>query len=254
MNHPTPPSVLIFGMGFVGRALAESLYQHQYPVAAIKRHWSSDDVCLPIEVSCMDLNEHCANADWADYGTWVIALPPAALADYVASMRWLAEQAKKMQVRHIVYLSSVGVFGARQGLCDENTLPEPDTASGRVVLAAEQIWQTSGAAHVDILRLGGLYAAERHPIFALLRQEKPSAQAKQPANRIHRDAAVAAIERAIACPSSVRVRHIVEADYLTKQDFYAREAAKLGVPVPRLADDMPEHSGKRVISCWKDGE
>ena len=159
-----------------------------------------------------------------------------------------------MQVRHIVYLSSVGVFGARQGLCDENTLPEPDTASGRAVLAAEQIWQTSGVAHVDILRLGGLYAAERHPIFSLLRQEKPSAQAKQPANRIHRDAAVAAIERAIARPSSVRIRHIVEADYLTKQDFYAREAAKLGVPVPRLADDMPEHSGKRVVSCWKDGE
>ena len=96
MNHPTPPSVLIFGMGFVGRALAESLYQHQYPVAAIKRHWSSDDVCLPIEVSCMDLNQHCAHADWADYDTWVIALPPRALADYAASMRWLAEQAKKM--------------------------------------------------------------------------------------------------------------------------------------------------------------
>ena len=254
MNSLTPPSVLIFGMGFVGRALAESLYQHQYPVAAIKRHWSSDDACLPIEVSCMDLNEHCAQADWADYGTWVIALPPAALADYVASMRWLAEQAKEMQVLHIVYLSSVGVFGSRQGLCDENTLPAPDTASGRSVLAAEQIWQTSGVAHVDILRLGGLYAAERHPIFSLLRQEKPSVQAKQPVNRIHRDAAVAAIERAIARPSALRVRHIVEADYLTKQDFYAREAAKLGVPVPRLADDMPEHSGTRVVSCWQDGE
>ncbi|MDK4650688.1 SDR family NAD(P)-dependent oxidoreductase [Kingella kingae] len=240
-------SVLIIGMGFVGRALAESLYQQNIAVDAIKRHLTSDDVNLPIALDAADLNRPVWQAHWTNYTTWVLLLPPSAMADYAATVAWWVQRGQRVGVQHWIYGSSVGVFGATQGVCDERTVPAPSTESGKKVQAAEQLLLNSGATNVDIVRLGGLYAAERHPLYSLLRREMPLSGGNAVAHMIHRDAAVATLVQATLSPNGCRIVHAVEQPALCKRDFYAREAKKLGQPAPVWLDDAPA-SAKQIIS------
>lgn len=244
----------ILGFGHLGRPLAEVLYQRGCAVAALKRRLTSDDICLPIALETADLNapEVWTQPFWAEHwagkATWFCLLPPSAVADYADVIgRWLA-LAERFQVAHIVYGSSIGVYGGAVRDCDENTPPQPDTESARKVLAAEQLMWASAVPNVSLLRLGGLYAAERHPLYSLLR--RPSARAPHaPANMLHRDRAVAALLAAAGRRPGRLVRNVVETPHPSRLDFYRREAAKLGVAAPEF--DLDDHSGgKKVYSLW----
>lgn len=244
----------ILGFGHLGRPLAEALYQQGRAVAALKRTLTSDDVCLPIALAAADLEmpevwtQPFWAQDWAGKATWFCLLPPSLVADYAGVIgRWLS-LAERFQVAHIVYGSSVSVYGSAVRDCDEDTPPQPDTESARKVLAAERLMCASAVPNVSLLRLGGLYAAERHPLYSLL--HRPPVRAPYaPANMLHRDRAVAALLAAAGRPSGRLIRNVVETPQPSRLDFYRREAAKLGVAAPEL--DMGDHSGgKKVDSLW----
>ena len=55
MNHPIP-STAILGLGYLGRPLAQKFYENGSEVAALKRHLTSDDINLPIQLDTVDLN------------------------------------------------------------------------------------------------------------------------------------------------------------------------------------------------------
>lgn len=244
----------ILGFGHLGRPLAEALYGQGRAVAALKRGLTSDDVCLPIALTAADLNAPEVWAqpfwarDWADKAVWYCLLPPSAVADYAGVIaRWLA-LAERFQVARVVYGSSISVYGGAVRDCDENTPPQPDTESARKVLAAEKLMWASAVPNVSLLRLGGLYAAERHPVYSLLR--RPPARAPHaPANMLHRDRAVAALLAAAEHPPGRHIRNVVESPHPARHEFYRREAAKLGLAAPEF--DMGDHSGgKTVYSLW----
>lgn len=228
--------ILILGMGFIGRPLAVILQQQGYAVHGIKRSLTSDDINLPIGLDCVDLTQQPA-LDCYRAPIWVIALPPSAMPDYVATMKWLVQQAQAACITHVVYVSSIGVFGAQQGDCDETTTPQPSSESGQKVQAAEQLWLASGIANVDIVRLAGLYAAERHPLTSLLCRKMPLSGGNVLAHMIHRDVAVDFVQRMIATPNGQRIRHVVTLPAPSKREFYAREARLLGLPAPEWTDD-----------------
>ena len=55
---PSPPAACaILGFGYLGRPLAERLYQHGCRVSALKRRLTSDDINLPIGLHTADLNQ-----------------------------------------------------------------------------------------------------------------------------------------------------------------------------------------------------
>ncbi len=248
------PSAAILGFGHLGRPLAEALYQQGYALSALKHRLTSDDLCLPLRLDAADLNQEAVWQQpfwaqyWADKSAWICLLPPSKMADYNGVIgRWLA-LAERFQVAHLVYGSSISVYGDAVRTCDEHTPPQPDTASAAKVLAAEQQMLASAIPQVSILRLGGLYAAERHPIRRLL--AKPPVRAPYaPANMLHRDRAVAALLQAVQHPDGRRLRNVVETPAPNRLDFYTREAANLGLPVPQF-DGNDMSGGKRVVSCY----
>jgi nucleoside-diphosphate-sugar epimerase len=94
------------------------------------------------------------------------------------------------QLRSIVYLSTVGVYGDRGGdWVDEETLPQPESARGRDRLAAERAWQDFGARHgsaVAILRLAGIYGPGRNALVQIARgNARRIVKPGQIFNRIH---------------------------------------------------------------------
>lgn len=246
----------ILGFGHLGRPLAETLYGKGFALAALKHRLGSDDVNLPLALTAADLNRPDVwqapfwAAEWADKTTWVCLLPPSPFADYAGLIgRWVG-LADRFQVAHLVYGSSISVYGSAVRDCCEDTPPQPESASAARVLAAERLLWESAAEHVSILRLGGLYAAERHPVHHLLRRS-PAAAPRAPANMLHRDRAVAALAQAVCRPNGRRIRNIVETPHPDRLDFYTREAAALGLPAPAFDPD-DRSGGKRVFSRYTD--
>ena len=172
---------------------------------------------------------------WADKPTWFCLLPPSPLAHYADTLKqWLA-LAEHMGVQHIVYTSSTSVYGNAVRVCDENTPPHPQTETAVQILAAEKILLAGRIPHIDILRLGGLYSATRHPLDRLLLKNNIRG-GRQPVNVIHQDSAVAALFQTACTPDGHRLRNLVETPHPSRRSFYAAEAAKLGLPVPQFAE------------------
>lgn len=245
--------ILIFGFGFLGRPLAERCFEHGDNVRAIKRRFTSDDVNVPIELDMLELSPSSFAPEWANYDTWVITLPPSQSSDYIGTVLNLIECAEQCGVQHLLYTSSISVFGADSGRFDETskTLPESDNA--RQIAQIETRLLNARVPNVDIIRLGGLYGSERHPLMSLLRQNAPIMGKNQWVNMVHRERAVAGLFQAAHEPDGVRVRHFVETPHLNKGEFYMREARKLGISPPEFIEDgTQENYGKLVFSIFDD--
>lgn len=259
----TSPDASILGLGYLGRSLAQKLYENGSRVAAVKRNLTSDDINLPIRLDTLDLNQdnvfQSANpardtSFWqhhADKPVWFCLLPLSSLTHYADTVKQWAELARACNVQHLIFTSSTSVYGDKARECDETATPDPQTESARQILTAEQYLLDSGVPNIDILRLGGLYCAERHPVSRLVqRQNIPGGN--QPVNIVHRDIAVETLFQTTLHPNGRRIRNIVEPRHPTRCDFYTAEAAKFGLPPPDFAPDDTSR-GKIVNTVSADG-
>jgi nucleoside-diphosphate-sugar epimerase len=111
--------------------------------------------------------------------------------------------AHAQRLRAIVYLSTIGVYGDRDGAwVDEATPPQPSAARSRERLAAEQAWLDFGTRHniaVAILRLAGIYGPGQNALAQIARgTARRIVKPGQVFNRIHVGDIAQAIDAAFA--------------------------------------------------------
>lgn len=134
---------------------------------------------------------------------------------------------------HVVYLSTVGVYGDHQGAwIDEDTEAASDSERAKARLAAEAGWRTIAGNRLTILRLAGIYGPDRNALARLRdgsarRIVKPG----QVFNRIHVDDIGRAIMAAVAIKAS-GVFNICDDEPAPPQDVIAYAAKLLGLPPP----------------------
>jgi nucleoside-diphosphate-sugar epimerase len=144
-----------------------------------------------------ELGRAIAAADHA-----LISVPPGATGDAVLAACGTALAAAG-DLRTLVYLSTVGVYGDHGGgWVDEQTAVAPISERSRWRVAAEVGWQEFGARHgipVAILRLAGIYGPGQNAFVALARgKARRIVKAGQVFNRIHVADIAQAIDRAFA--------------------------------------------------------
>ena len=144
-----------------------------------------------------ELNGAIGAADYA-----LISIPPDASGDPVLTACGSAFAARR-NLRSVVYLSTVGVYGDQDGgWVDERTPPAPRSERSRWRAAGEQTWQQFGARHsvsVAILRLAGIYGPGQNALVALARgKARRIVKPGQVFNRIHVGDIAQAIEAAFA--------------------------------------------------------
>jgi nucleoside-diphosphate-sugar epimerase len=130
------------------------------------------------------LNDAIAQADYV-----LVSAPPGANGDPVLSILGDA-LAQAKQLRAIVYLSTIGVYGDRGGAwVDETTEPHPDSGRGSTRLAAERDWRgigESNGASVAVLRLAGIYGPGQNALEQIARgKARRIIKPGQIFNRIH---------------------------------------------------------------------
>ena len=232
--------VWIAGAGYLGMPLAQQLQAASYAVSV-----SSRTAREGVSWQAWDFSANSAVQDFQVADTWVVLLPPSSSNDYVAHMRHLCAQAQQLQLAHVVYASSTSVYGSEVRVCDEKSRVAPESDNAKQIVMCEQIWQNSGLPCISILRLGGLYDDERHPVRRLSGRVAIKG-GKHPVNVVSRSGAVAALARHVAHAQS-GVFNVVEAAHPSRSEFYSQEALRLGLPLPEF-DASDASDGKTVIS------
>jgi nucleoside-diphosphate-sugar epimerase len=213
----TAPTLVVFGPGYCGAAIAEAARAAGYAVATVGRGG---------EASLEDATHILSTVAPDETGDPILARFGAAITAAPA-LRWVG------------YLSTTGVYGDRAGgWVDEATPPAPGADRSRRRLAAEQAWiETAGARAIDIFRLAGIYGPGRSSFDDLRagrarRIDKPG----HAFGRIHRDDIVAAVLAAMAQerPPAPRILNLSDDDPVEPEAVIAEAARLLGIDPPPL--------------------
>ena len=230
--------MFIFGLGYIGEALAARMADQGWQIAGTIRNpdrlahrrqegWSVLSYQHDRENS--DEREQIAQkiAD-ADILFSTIGLKDG--ADPVS-----AEYSRELQAYSgwAGYLSVTSVYASQsEGWVDEHTDARPQSDRGRARLAAEQAWQRLTGA--EIFRLGGIYGPKRNPFRAILDGtaqiiDRPG----QLFNRMYYLDMVRILEAACKAPQAGRIINLVDGVPAAQRDMMMFSASLLGCPPPQ---------------------
>jgi hypothetical protein len=187
----------------------------------------------------------------------LVSAPPDPDGDPVLAV--CGEQlAANTQLRSVVYLSTVGVYGDHGGgWVDETTPPHPDAGRSQERLLAEQAWLDFGARNdvaVAILRLAGIYGPGQNALVQVASgKARRIVKAGQVFNRIHVDDIAQAIEGAFTHQAS-GIFNVADDEPTPPGDPILFAAQLLGrAPPPEIAfaDAAPSMS-PMALSFWQD--
>lgn len=231
-------NLLIFGLGYSALHFAQTRGAAFQTTASV----TSADKARALSVAGREvmvfapgetdprLGERVANAD-----ALLVSIPPDAAGDPVLTA-FGAEIAGAKALRHIVYLSTIGVYGDHMGAwIDETALCHPVNERSQWRLAAESQWlalaaQTGKAVH--ILRLAGIYGPGQNALVnlrngAARRIIKPG----QVFNRIHVEDISRAIEACLKHEGG-GVWNIADDEPAPAEDVVTFAAQLLGLEPP----------------------
>jgi len=228
----TGDTLLVFGLGYSGRAVALAARAAGFSVIATSR--SPGERQFPPGITSVNF---AAAGPAIDAATHLLATAPPAEAGDPVLARYAANIATAPRLRWLGYLSTTGVYGDRDGgWVDEDTPPAPGSARTRRRLAAEADWAAvRGGCAVDLFRLAGIYGPGRSVLDDLRagtarRIIKPDHKF----GRIHRDDIAQAVLAAMrqAPLSGPRILNLAD-DTPAETALVVEEAARLlGVEPP----------------------
>jgi nucleoside-diphosphate-sugar epimerase len=186
--------LLIFGLGYVGRALAAA--SDGAGVTGTARRSISD---LSGTVACIPPEETVRVLATATH--LLVTAPPSTEGDPLLALDGAYAALARSPVRWIGYLSTTGVYGDRGGgWVNETTPPAPSSERTARRVAAEAAWLAfADRRAVDLFRLAGIYGPGRSVLDDLrIGRARRIVKPGHAFGRIHRDDIVRAIRTAMA--------------------------------------------------------
>jgi nucleoside-diphosphate-sugar epimerase len=184
--------------------------------------------------------EHVKSAD-----ALLISIPPGTSADPVLARFGRLLSGLRRPLR-IIYLSTIGVYGDRQGAwVDEDGLPSPVNSRSTARLQAEKAWTIIGrdadkATH--ILRLAGIYGPERNALANLKAgKAKRIVKKDQVFNRIHVEDVALTIASALLHEGKSQIWNVSDDEPAPPQDVVTYAAELMGITPPPEQDIEEAH-------------
>jgi len=231
-------TLLIVGCGDIARR-ALPLLERRYRVRALVR---SADPGLAVEQIEGDLDVRDSLDRLAGRARRVVHLAPPAQtgSSDLRTRNLLAALSKNraMLPRRFVYLSTSGVYGDCAGeRVDETRSPSPQNDRAKRRLDAERAiseWGGSSGVEIVILRVPGIYAADRLPLERLARGT-PALRAEEDVytNHIHADDLAAIVVAALESERASGVYNASDDSAIKMGDWFDLVADHAGLARPR---------------------
>lgn len=242
--------ISILGCGWFGFALAKKLVENGNDVKGSTTSLEKISTLAEAKIKPFLVNftteQIVASDDFFDADVLFICIPPkrnsAELETYPDKIRLILESARDKSA-NIVLISSTSVYGDENTIVNENTATNPDTDSGRVIVAAEEILRSKYPNDYTIIRFAGLIGPERNPgRFFAGKTDVPNGLA--PVNLLHQSDAVDIAISILDKQAFGRIYNACSPSHPTRKDFYTKAANDSGMVVPEF---IPEKTSWKIV-------
>jgi nucleoside-diphosphate-sugar epimerase len=183
-------------------------------------------------------------------GILIIDIPPKLRGseneNFVSKIETLIPFIEKSSVKKVLFVSSTSVYADNDSVITEETLPQPDTESGKQLVQAELLLQNNSNFETTILRFGGLIGENRHPI-RFLAGRKGVENPKSPINFIHQKDCIGIIQKIIETDCWNEIFNAVTPFHPTREDYYTQKAVELNLALPEFNNEKVS-VGKVILS------
>jgi nucleoside-diphosphate-sugar epimerase len=171
--------------------------------------------------------------------------------NFVGKIQNIIPFIENSSVKKVLFVSSTSVYSDENTRVAEDTIPKPDTESGKQLLEAEELLQSNEKFQSTVIRFGGLIGADRHPIKFLSGKtniENPDA----PINLIHQEDCIGIIEKIIQKAQNENYNwnetyNAVAPFHPTRKEYYTQKAMEFNLPLPHFNESKPS-IGKLISS------
>jgi len=169
---------------------------------------------------------------------------------YPCLIKTVADKISDSSIQWVIFASSTSVYPENGGIMDENDVEENNFSrpSGEAVYRAENVLKEYESFDCTIVRFGGLYGYDRHPVNYLAGR-KELKEPEKPINLIHQDDCVRIISEIIGQQKKNEVYNAVSDGHPPRRTFYQSAAEHYGLEAPEFLENVP--SSNRVISNEK---
>lgn len=155
---------------------------------------------------------------------------------FVEKIETLIPFIEKSTIKNVLFVSSTSVYGDKNGIITEETIPNPETESGKQLLLSEAILQKNENFKTTILRFGGLIGEDRHPVKFLSGKENLE-NPHAPVNLIHQKDCILIIEQIINQSKWNDVFNAVAPFHPTRQEYYTQKAQEQNLILPKFSSE-----------------
>lgn len=255
--------ISVLGCGWLGLPLAKSLFEKGFSVngsttSSVKISALESNGIQPFQI---ELSETEINGEIDSFlknsEILIIDIPPKLRSisseSFVKKIKNLIPFIEKSKIEKVIFISSTSVYadapspevsGALR--VTESTKPNPETESGKQLLATEILLQSNKNFKTTVVRFGGLIGDDRHPIHFLAGRkniENPEA----PINLIHQKDCIGIIEAIVKQECWNESFNAVAPFHPTRKEYYTQKAIELGLPLPEFVDSKIGF-GKTILS------
>jgi nucleoside-diphosphate-sugar epimerase len=244
-------SLLVVGCGDVARRALPALLARWRVTALVRR---ADEALATLgvgqAVGDLDRPESLATLGQGFSRVLHLAPPPEAGAgDPRTAHLATALESRGMLPERLVYISTSGVYGDCRGERVDETRPvSPRSARGQRRVDAERLlldWGAARGVNVSVLRVPGIYAADRLPLERLRRGTPVLAPEDDVyTNHIHADDLAAICVAALARAAPGGVYNASDDSELRMGDYFDLVADRFGLPRPPR---VPRAEAERVM-------
>ena len=233
-------NLLIFGGGWLGRAIAAAAMKRGDAVAATSRDARTREILAAEGLTPVDPADAEALARAVQEASHILITAPPS-ADGCPGLAALGPALRTARPDWIGYVSSTAVYGDRDGgWAFEDDALNAATLQGARRVRAEQDWLALGQAQgltVQVFRLPALYGPGRSGLDRLRNGEarmvrKPG----QVFNRIHVEDVVSGLFASMDRPNPGRAYNLVDDEPAPAHVVTAWTARRLGLPLPPEVD------------------
>jgi nucleoside-diphosphate-sugar epimerase len=248
--------ISILGCGWLGLPLAKALIGNGF---LVKGSTTSSDKISTLEQAgiipfLIELGENGINGNvdqfLSESQVLIINIPPKlrgnSSENFVSKIENILPFIEKSGIKKVLFVSSTSVYSDKDKFVTEETIPNPDTESGKQLLECEKLLQENSDFETTILRFGGLIGEDRHPIYFLAGRtniENPEA----PINLIHQEDCIGIILKIIDSNCWVETFNAVAPFHPIREDYYIEKAIEYNLEPPIFTHSKPS-IGKTILS------
>ncbi|MEL7833667.1 SDR family oxidoreductase [Fodinibius sp. Rm-B-1B1-1] len=252
--------ISILGCGWLGLPLAEQLRDQGHHIKGSTTSKNKLQILKGKKITPFLLeltpNLQCNNCDnfW-DADVLVLNIPPGRGRDNVVDyhqkqIKSVINKVNSSSISLVIFISSTSVYPETGGIVSEEDTKagKASRPTGNALLKAERLLKKQSAFDTTIIRFGGLYGHDRHPVKYLAGRKKLQ-KGNAPVNLIHQEDCINIIQTVIENDIKGNIFNGVSDGHPPKKMYYPAVARAMDLEPPTFDDD--ENEEYKIVSNRK---